>query len=153
MTNNEELATAISAVFTRLQNTGPASPAHKPTLELYEALMQEQALRATRAENTKRELADCRDTLKDERYCHGQTIADLQRAASEMLGMVNQRAENTKRELDDKELDRQYHMNAINKLARFLSLTGTSDAIVQAAMDNMTRMAEAARQGKGEGNG
>jgi len=41
-----------------------------------------------------------------------------------------------------KEKDRQYHMDAIIRLANFLGLAGTSHEIVQAAMDNMTRFAK-----------
>lgn len=38
------------------------------------------------------------------------------------------------------EKDRQYHMDAINKLASFLGLHGTSFEVVKAAMDNMSRL-------------
>lgn len=42
--------------------------------------------------------------------------------------------------IDAKERDRQYHMDAINRLASFLGFHGTSFEVVQAAMDNMSRM-------------
>lgn len=35
--------------------------------------------------------------------------------------------------------NRQYHMNAINRLAKFLAFWGTSDDVIDAAMDNMKR--------------
>ena len=44
-------------------------------------------------------------------------------------------------QLAKKESDRQYHMNAINRLARFLAISGTSDNMIEAAMDNMKRFA------------
>jgi hypothetical protein len=43
--------------------------------------------------------------------------------------------------LAHKDRDRQYHMDAINRLASFLALSGTSFDVVQAAIDNMTRLA------------
>lgn len=45
-----------------------------------------------------------------------------------------------KDDIDAKERDRQYHMDAINRLASFLGFHGTSFEVVQAAMDNMSRM-------------
>jgi hypothetical protein len=45
-----------------------------------------------------------------------------------------------KDDIDAKELDRQYHMDAINRLASFLAFHGTSFEVVQAAIDNMSRM-------------
>ena len=52
--------------------------------------------------------------------------------------------------LEAKERDRQYHMDAINRLASFLAFHGTSFEVIQAAIDNMTRMAKelAALRGK-----
>jgi hypothetical protein len=51
------------------------------------------------------------------------------------------RAEEAERKLADKDRDRRYHMDAINRLASFLALSGTSFEVIQAAIDNMTRMA------------
>jgi alpha-glucosidase (family GH31 glycosyl hydrolase) len=45
-----------------------------------------------------------------------------------------------KDDIDAKERDRQYHMDAINRLASFLAFHGTSFEVVQAAIDNMSRM-------------
>ncbi len=55
------------------------------------------------------------------------------------------RAEQAEKELaeakrDYTEKDRQYHMDAINRLASFLAMSGTSFEVVQAAIDNMTRL-------------
>jgi hypothetical protein len=44
--------------------------------------------------------------------------------------------------LAQKERDRQYHMDAINRLASFLGFHGTSFEVVQAAIDNITRLAK-----------
>ena len=41
--------------------------------------------------------------------------------------------------LTSKESDRQYHINAINRLAKFLGFHGTSDDVIEAAVDNMKR--------------
>jgi hypothetical protein len=49
-------------------------------------------------------------------------------------------SEKLEQELYAKERDRQYHMDAINRLASFLAFHGTSFEVVQAAMDNMSRM-------------
>jgi hypothetical protein len=49
-------------------------------------------------------------------------------------------SENLEQELYAKERDRQYHMDAINRLASFLAFHGTSFEVVQAAMDNISRM-------------
>ena len=45
--------------------------------------------------------------------------------------------------LEQKDKDRRYHMDAINRLASFLAFHGTSFEVIQAAIDNMRRMAEA----------
>lgn len=42
--------------------------------------------------------------------------------------------------LNAKERDRHYHMDAINRLASFLALSGTSFEVIQAAIDNITRL-------------
>lgn len=39
------------------------------------------------------EYQGCRDTLNDERVCHGETVASLKRAASEQIQAAHQRAE------------------------------------------------------------
>lgn len=44
-------------------------------------------------------------------------------------------------EIAEKETDRHYHMNAINRLAKFLAFWGTSDDVIDAAMDNIKRFA------------
>lgn len=46
---------------------------------------------------TEQELSDCRETLVDERDCHGQTIAQLKRIASEQLAAMTQE----RNDLDD----------------------------------------------------
>lgn len=43
--------------------------------------------------------------------------------------------------LTKKELDRQYHMNAINRLASFLAFHATSEEVITAAIQNITRLA------------
>ena len=48
------------------------------------------------------EYTDCQATLKDERYCHGETIASLKRTASEQIQAAHKRAE--KAEADNKRL-------------------------------------------------
>ena len=48
--------------------------------------------------------------------------------------------ERLREQLAAKERDRHYHMDAINRLAAFLAISGTSFEVIQAAMDNMTRM-------------
>jgi len=41
-----------------------------------------------------------------------------------------------------KETDRQYHMDAINRLAKFLAFHATSDEVITAAIQNITRLAD-----------
>lgn len=64
-------------------------------------------------------------------------------------------AENTRltEQLADKEKDRQYHMDAINRLGSFLALSGTSFEVVQAAIDNLTRLAKELREFRNDWNG
>jgi hypothetical protein len=57
------------------------------------------------------------------------------------IKQFNRRIEEADRKLADKDRDRQYHMDAINRLASVLALSGTSLEVIQAAIDNMTRMA------------
>ena len=40
-----------------------------------------------------KEYSDCQAALKDERYCHGETIASLERTASEQIQAAHTRAE------------------------------------------------------------
>ena len=49
------------------------------------------------------EYIDCRSTLKDERYCHGQTISQLKCAATEEIKAANQRATAAERKLAEVE--------------------------------------------------
>lgn len=61
-------------------------------------------------------------------------------SAAAVTGKMMSEYAQMREELSTKESDRQYHMNAINRLAKFLAFWGTSDNVVKAAMDNMTRL-------------
>ena len=101
----------------------------------------------------KEKLADQRDALKQRIAAHTLANQELQRQLAEATHLLNyhrstrtgEAAETNfalEEKLAAKEKDRQYHMDAINRLANFLGLAGTSHEVVQAAMDNMTRFAK-----------
>lgn len=54
--------------------------------------------------------------------------------------VFRERAEAAEAKLREVEANRQYHMNAINRLAKFLAFWGSSDDIIKAAKDNLTRL-------------
>jgi predicted phage gp36 major capsid-like protein len=89
-------------------------------------LNDEQAQRVFRAEAEAKErderVENLKSALKDERNCHGQTVADLKRISSEMIKAENERAESAERELAECRKDAERY--------RWLRETGTKRGVI-----------------------
>lgn len=82
-----------------------------------------------RLREAEQEYKDCQITLQDERYCHGQTIADLKRIASEEIQAAHQRAERAEAAL----------AKALERAARGQSQSAKIDAAGEDARQNSPR--------------
>ena len=60
-------------------------------------------------------------------------------AAEQKIAHQAATIEQLRGEVERKESDRQYHMNAINRLAKFLGFRGTSDDVIEQAADIIKR--------------
>ena len=66
-------------------------------------------------------------------------VVNQKKAVEAGLKSAEQTIEQLRGEVERKESDRQYHMNAINRLAKFLGFRGTSDDVIEQAADIIKR--------------